>query len=361
MHLPHLSQAPGTFELAAVCDLAEPVADGCAARFGARAAFTDWRDMLETELDAVMVLTSGNHAPIAIAAAQAGLHVFVEKPMALSAADGQAMIDAAEKAGVCLMVGTMKRYDPAYERLTQLLPEMRGDMRLARVTTLESPFEPYVAHYPLLPPAQAPAEVIAELRRADEATVDSVLGDADEVTRFGYRWLLLDNLVHEFNALRGVLGEPTEVVYASLARECVSVNLRFGDIPCHLSWVDLLSGIARYKQEFAFYSPELRLTLELPSPYLRNEPSRLIVEGGEVGGTHSWVREEVLSYDEAFRRELDELADCIATGRTPRTSGYDGLADLRLCEAVARKHLGLDAELASANGAAAASARAFSA
>ena len=57
------------------------------------------------------------------------------------------------------------------------------------------------------------------------------------------------------------------------------------------------------------------------------------------------MREEVISYDEAFRRELDELADCIATGRLPRTSGYDGFADVRLCEAVARKHLGLDAEL----------------
>jgi predicted dehydrogenase len=346
MHLPHLSQSPAAFELAAVCDIAQPIADGCAARFGARAVFTDWRDMLDSELDAVMVLTSGNHAPIAVAAAEAGLHVFVEKPMALSVTDGLAMIDAAEQAGVCLMVGTMKRYDPAYERLAELLPEIRSDMRLVRVTTLESPFEPYVAHYPLLPPSPAPADVVAELRRADDLTVDSVLGsDVDDVTRFGYRWLLLDNLVHEFNALRGVLGEPTEVVYASLARESVSVNLRFGDVPCHLSWVDLLSGIARYKQEFAFYSPQQRLTLELPSPYLRNEPSRLIVEGGEAGTTHSWAREEILSYDEAFRRELDEFADCIATGRPPRTSGYDGLADLRLCEAVARKHLGLEAEL----------------
>jgi predicted dehydrogenase len=320
----------------------------CAARFGARTAFTDWRDMLASELDAVMVLTSGNHAPIAVAAAQAGVHVFVEKPMALSVADGQSMIDAAERAGVCLMVGTMKRYDPAYERLAELLPEIHGELRLARVTTLESPFEPYVAHYPLLPPAPAPPDVLAELRRADEATIDAVLGDADEVTRFGYRWLLLDNLVHEFNALRGVLGEPTEVVYASLARECVSVNLMFGEVPCHLSWVDLLSGIARYKQEFAFYAPEQRITLELPSPYLRNEPSRLIVEGGEVGTTHSWARDETLSYDEAFRRELDEFADCIATGRAPRTSGRDGLADLRLCEAIARRHLGLEPELVSA-------------
>ncbi len=348
MHLPHLSQAPEFYELAAVCDIAEPVAEGCAARFGAGGVFTDWRDMLESGLDAVLVLTSGNHAPIAIAAAQAGANVFVEKPMALSVTDGQAMIDAAEKAGVCLMVGTMKRYDPAYERLAELLPEVCDDVRLVRVTTLESPFEPYVAHYPLLPPSPGPAEIVAELRQADDATVTSVLGDVDETTRFGYRWLLLDNLVHEFNALRGVLGEPTEVVYANLARQSVSVNLRFGEIPCHLSWVDLMPGIARYRQEFAFYAPEQRLTLELPSPYLRNEPSRLIVEGGEAGTTHNWSREEIVSYDEAFRRELDEFADCIATGRAPRTSGHDGLADLRLCEAVTRRHLGLEPDLAPA-------------
>ena len=220
MHLPHLSQSE-VFELTAVCDIAAPVADGCAARFGAGEVFTDWRDMLESELDAVMVLTSGT--PRADrdrgGRGRGRLHVFVEKPMALSPADCQAMIDAAEKAGVCLMVGTMKRYDPAYERLAELMPEIRDDLRLTRVTTLESPFEPYVTHYPLFPPSPAPADVIAELQAADEATVDSVLGeDVDEVTRFGYRQLLLDNLIHEFNALRGVLGEPTEVVYANIER-----------------------------------------------------------------------------------------------------------------------------------------------
>ncbi len=58
--------------------------------------------------------------------------------------------------------------------------------------------------------------------------------------------------------------------------------MRFGETDCHLSWVDL-PGIARYRQEFGFYSPDQRLTLELPSPFLRNMPSRLIVEGGRAG------------------------------------------------------------------------------
>ena len=54
------------------------------------------------------------------------------------------------------------------------------------------------------------------------------------------------------------------------------------------------------------------------------------------GTAHSWQREEVVSYDEAFKRELVEFADCIATGREPRTSAADGLRDMRLAEAVAR-------------------------
>ena len=345
MHLPYLSELSNQFQIAALCDISDSVAGQCADRFGVQKVTTDWRSLLCEPLDAVMVLTSGNHAPIAIEAARAGLHVFVEKPMALSSVDCQTMIEAAEAAGVRLMVGTMKRYDPAYERLAELLSNVREDIRLARVTTLESPFEPYVAHYPLISGAPAPAEVLRDLAQADERSLDAALDETgDELTRWCYRWILLDNLVHEFNALRGVLGEVSEIISAALSQTCTSVNLRFGDTHCHLSWVDL-PGIARYKQEFAFYSPQQRLTLELPSPFLRNMPSRLVVEEGDPGTSHSWEREEIVSFEEAFQRELVEFSDCIVSGRQPRTSGYDGLADLRLCEAVARVHQGLEPEL----------------
>jgi predicted dehydrogenase len=235
------------------------------------------------------------------------------------------------------MVGTMKRYDPAYERLAERVGEL-SDLRLVRVTTLESPLEPYVAHYRLTSGPGPDAGVIAALAAAEEGALDAALGDADEQTRSCYRWILLDSLIHEINALRGVLGEPDRVTSAELSSECVSINLRFGEVNCHLSWVDL-PGIARYSQELAFYSPEGRLTLRFPSPFLRSEPTELIVEGGEPGTADSWSRREIVSYQEAFKRELIEFADCIVTGREPRTSGHDGLGDLRVCEAVARAHL----------------------
>jgi predicted dehydrogenase len=338
MHLPHLAQLEDIYELTAVCDLSADVAEVCRARFGAERAVTRWEDLLEMKLDVVLVLTSGSHAPAAIAAAEAGIHVFVEKPMCLSPEEGRQMLETADRAGVRLMVGTMKRYDPAYERLLQRLSEV-DDLRLVRVTTLESPFEPYVAHYPLAPPSGVSPSLLETLRADDARRLEAALPEADEETRFCYRWMLLDNLVHEFNALRGALGEPERVTYADLSRRVVSVNMTFSGVECHLSWVDLLSGIARYRQEFMFLSPERRLTLTLPSPFLRNMPSELTVEEGVVGTADSWSSVETVSYQEAFKRELLELYAAIGDDRAPRTDGRDGLRDVILCRSIAEAHL----------------------
>lgn len=61
------------------------------------------------------------HAELALRAFAAGKHVFVEKPIALSIADAEAMHDAAEKAGRCLMIGHLLRYHPAFEALLDLV------------------------------------------------------------------------------------------------------------------------------------------------------------------------------------------------------------------------------------------------
>jgi predicted dehydrogenase len=339
MHLPYLVELSDRYDLSALCDLSEEVLEGCARRYGVDRIFTSWEELIAEPLDAVLVLTSGNHAPIAVGAASAGLHVFVEKPMAISAVEGARMVAAAHGAGVCLMVGTMRRYDPAYERLLELLPTL-SDVRLVRVTTLESPLEPYVRHYPLAWPRSPLALPGSEATATDEERqVDAALGaEGDDQTRWCYRHVLLDNLVHELNMLRGALGEPTAVTFASLDPKRAAVHLSFGESDCHLSWVDL-PGIARYSQELAFYAPNGRLTLTLPSPFLRSAPSRLAVEGGDPGTAHAWRREEVLSYDEAFKRELVVFHDSMINGHEPPTSGLDGLRDLLLCEAIARVHL----------------------
>ncbi len=334
MHLPYLAELSDRFELAALCDLSPERVSGCARRHDVQRVYVRWQELLAEPLDAVLIATSGDHAPIAMAAARAGLHVFVEKPMALCSRDAAAMVSAAEAADVRLMVAMMKRYDPAYERLAELLPSV-SDLRLIRVTTLESPIGPYVAHHSLIAIDGATEDLLAAAERDEREAIEAALGDADEQTCRCYRTILLNTLVHELNMLGGLLGEPSEIRWVSLAPECVAIDMRFGETECHLSWV-ALPGIARYRQELAFYAPEQRLTLELPSPFLRSMPSRLIVEGGEPGTSRSWQREEIVSYEEAFKRELVEFSDCIATGRAPRTSGAEGLRDIGLAEAIAR-------------------------
>jgi hypothetical protein len=253
MHLPYLSELGDRFELVAVCDIAPEVAGGCAERYGVCRVFSRWEDLIAEPLDAVLVATSGDHAPIALAAARAGRHVMVEKPLALCSRDGELVLEAGREAGVCILVGTMKRYDPAYERLAELLPDVE-DVRLIRVTTLESPIPPHVAHYPLIERNGKSEHLPPELERAEQAAIDAALGDAGEQTRWCYRRIVVQTLVHEFNMLGGLLGEPDEIRSVSLSPQCVGINMRFGEAECHLSWV-LLPGIARYRQELAFYAP----------------------------------------------------------------------------------------------------------
>ena len=100
MHLPYLTELSGPLRARGGLRPARGRGRGLrrplpACRASARAG----RTLLDEPLDAVMIATSGDHAPIAIEAARAGLHVFVEKPMALSSADGERMVDAARQRG----------------------------------------------------------------------------------------------------------------------------------------------------------------------------------------------------------------------------------------------------------------------
>lgn len=336
MHLPYLRELDDRFEVAVLCDLSEEVAAACARRFDVARTVTRWEDAVAEDLDAVFVLTSGSHAPIAVAAASAGLHVFVEKPMCFSVEEGVEMIEAARRADVRLMVGYMKRYDPAYERLAEELAGL-GDLRLVRVTTLESPLEPYVAHYPLVPPGTVDPELLAALRAETDERIRAAIGDRDPLGAHVYRAVLLDSLVHELNALRGLLGEPDRLDHASFREHGVSLVLTFGAAECLLAWVDL-PGIARYHQELAFFAPERRATLAFPSPFLRSEPTLLVLEGGDPGTSRNWQTVETASYEEAFKRELVEFYAAVVEGREPRTSGEDGLRDVALCRAIVRAH-----------------------
>ena len=82
MHLPHLREMPDRFTVAAVCDIAPGALAHAGSMFPDARRHDRWTDVIDDDLDAVLVLTPGSHAPVAIAAAEAGLHVFAENPAA---------------------------------------------------------------------------------------------------------------------------------------------------------------------------------------------------------------------------------------------------------------------------------------
>jgi predicted dehydrogenase len=120
-HLPALAKLSDRVELSAFCDIKEERAAEAAKRYGAPGAkvYTDYAKLLaDGGLDAVHVLTPNNaHAPIAIAAFQAGKHVLCEKPMAASSKDALAMVEAAEKSGKKFTVGYQNRHRPEIKSL----------------------------------------------------------------------------------------------------------------------------------------------------------------------------------------------------------------------------------------------------
>ncbi|NLB89746.1 MAG: Gfo/Idh/MocA family oxidoreductase, partial [Clostridiales bacterium] len=111
-HMPALSKLEDV-EMVAFCDIIEQRAIDAAEEFGIEDAFvcTDYADLLKQDVDVVHVLTPNNsHAPITIAALEAGKDVMCEKPMAKTAKEAEAMLETAERTGKKLTIGYQGRF-----------------------------------------------------------------------------------------------------------------------------------------------------------------------------------------------------------------------------------------------------------
>ncbi|HUL69250.1 MAG TPA: Gfo/Idh/MocA family oxidoreductase, partial [Gemmatimonadales bacterium] len=110
-HLPVLRKLKG-IEIAAICDSDVPKARALAARAGIPDAFEDIEELLGAESLEVVVICTPNHLhePHVIAALSAGVHVLVERPLALSVASAQRILKESQKRNRLVMVGMNHRY-----------------------------------------------------------------------------------------------------------------------------------------------------------------------------------------------------------------------------------------------------------
>ncbi len=119
-----------------VCDSNKAVAKKKAKEWGVDRVYSDYREVLDDkEVDAVELLTPHHlHCPMTVQAAQAGKHISVQKPMALSAAEADQMIAAADKAGVILRVyETFVYYAPAMRARAMIDAGEIGEVRAVRM------------------------------------------------------------------------------------------------------------------------------------------------------------------------------------------------------------------------------------
>lgn len=121
-HIPEAHANPHV-QLVALCDVKPGRADEVAARFGHPKTYTDHKQMIAAEKPDIVVVGTPNalHAAQAIDALSAGCHVLVEKPMAMTIDEANAMLAAAEKAGKYLMVGQNQRLMAPHVKAKQIL------------------------------------------------------------------------------------------------------------------------------------------------------------------------------------------------------------------------------------------------
>lgn len=305
-------------ELAAVCDLKEEVA--LSAAFGAAVYTEPERFFAEAGLDAVIIATPEDaHVANAQAAAAAGCHMLVEKPVAIDAAGVDAIIAAAEAAGLILMAGHVERFETGS---AQLVDAVRQGVcgRLAGICARRQ---------------FAPGEAA---RFTGRSTTLRVLG------------------VHDFDLVRWVHPAPVESVYADGVEGAIFERTGLHD---HVFTIIRFADGVVASVESAWTLP--RAYAEWPSPggWSPAGNNRLDVFGadGFVSNDMGLRGQQLVAFDDAYgfraagirhqpvvhgrvtgalAAEVEHFLACIRQGAKPIVGGPDARRAIALTDAAER-------------------------
>jgi predicted dehydrogenase len=326
MHLPYLTELP-QFRVTAVCDLSSTVVETVGDRFGVPTRCTDFTELVRRDdIDAVAVLTL-EHAEVAVAAAEAGKHLFIEKPLGFSLAEAEQVIAAVERAGVTAMIGYMKRYDPGYEFGAARMQAM-DDVRLIRVHDFAADFGIHAALFTLVSADDLSSALLAERQAVVDANVRAALG-SDHSNLSDLYVMLLMLASHDLAVLRGAFGAPSGVRYSGAVSttQLLSV-LDYGPSRQCVFEAGIGTDALWWDEHLTAYGTHEMVEIAFPNPYVPYAPTVVTIRENEAG---SPVRKEIpVSNQEAFRLEWLHFFDCVRDGLPPRTSLADGQADIEL-------------------------------
>jgi predicted dehydrogenase len=339
MHLPFLRSLPALFQIQAISDLSPRLLQAIGQLYDvpAERQFTDFHDLVSQDLDAVLVLSGGTHAPPVIAAIEAGKHVLVEKPLCYTLREANAIAQAAKSANVKVMVAYMKRYDPGYRTAQGLLQGMQ-DVRYIQINTLHPAEDAYLGIHGILRFNDIPADVLSTLTAAEESLFDEAIGRVLPATlRKVYGNIVIGSMVHDMNALRGLMGEPDQVLFTDIwptaeKEPSITTVLAYGErTRVVLTWT-YLEKLRNYFEEIALMSSANRLRIQFPSPYLRHFPTPIVFEGMENGAFYE--KRILASYNEAFKEELLAFHHCVVEDVEPLTNVEDARRDIEWLQRV---------------------------
>jgi predicted dehydrogenase len=343
-HLPHLKELRAEFEITALSDISTELLAALGKEYGvpAERRYRDYRDLVASELDAVIVCSSGSHAGPSIAAAQAGRHVLVEKPMCTTVREAREMVAAAEASGVVLMVAYMKQYEPAYRFARERVREM-SDIRFIQVNHLHPDNSLHVSEFDVLRFDDIPEGVLEQSQAEHRNLIAEALGysGGDAVPaamEYAYS-MILGSMIHDIGNLHGTFGPPVAVLSTEIWAQGhgITTVLAYDDEKRAVcSWVDL-PELWDFKETMEVYGSRERVIASFPTGFARGLPSMVSVHGMDPDGL-AW-RKDSSWHDNPFKFELQHFGRCIRNGERPETDGRSTIHDIALVREIVLAHL----------------------
>ncbi|RUT29289.1 inositol 2-dehydrogenase [Arsenicitalea aurantiaca] len=295
----------GRAEVAYVADALPDAAASLADAVGARASDVD--AVIEApDVDAILIATpTDTHADLIERVARAGKAILCEKPVSLSVERIEACLPVVEAAGVPLMIGFHRRYDPNFAALEKRIREGEiGEVEIVTITCRD----------PSAPP-------VSYIERSGG--------------------LYRDMMIHDFDMARFLLGEEPVLVHA-LGGNLVDPAIgQAGDVDTASVQMQTASGkiCVITNSRRASYGHDQRIEVHGSRGLLRagNVHLTTLEKADETGWREDLIPFSFIErYGEAYRREIERFLDCLETGESPRASGHDGLMAQRLAEAATR-------------------------
>jgi predicted dehydrogenase len=333
-HAPTLWDERDRFDFVAIADPSATVRAAIAERYGVPNTCASLEEALTLGLDAVVIaVPDPAHRDAVLTALAAGVHVFCEKPLAVSLAECDEILAA--RGDRVVQVGYMKLHDPAVERMVERLADGPAELVYLSVEVNDPDQVPFVDHLELAIGRDVPRDLIDTTRARGAAAVREALGAEPDAAQTRAFEAYLSSLVHDVSLAHHLLGAlgikaPLPLVDAAAFDAGRGVSLDWalpGDGRAHLEHLNL-PGVADYRERITAYCRDRILELTFPSPYLRHFPTRLVERRSDGTAAGLETIEYRVSYEEAFRNELRAFHASITTGAPVRATVEGARDDL---------------------------------